>query len=85
MSNQAGRKIGSDDALRFHALRSDGMFVPVPFFFVTETMASAILAERQRIASLAKNTPKQAALLAAYDPLHHAAIFKSILDQFQPR
>lgn len=85
MNDTQGMRAGAHDELRFHSLRADGMFVPVPFFFVTEFIADEILAERQRIAALAKDTPRQAALLAAYDPLHRAAIFKSILGQFQPR
>ena len=71
-------------APRFHIRRPDGFFRSVPFFFVTERMATEILAERERLTAAAADPKKQAALLASYNPQTRAERFRSILNLFHP-
>lgn len=72
---------------RFHTEQRDGLFRPIPFFFVTERMCEEILAERKLIleALPATSRKKQEALFARYDPSVSADAFSNVLSLFHGR
>jgi len=80
MSEDASRT----DPTRFHVLRADGLYEPIPFFLVTDRMAREILDERSRLLALAgAKSDKQARLFARYDPQVSAHAFDAWLQLFQ--
>lgn len=70
--------------LRYHTPGSGGLFVPIPFLFVTDRMCEAILAERERIlgSAQAKVLTRQRRLFDRYDPTRSAAAFQAFLRLF---
>jgi hypothetical protein len=70
--------------LRFHTQGSDGLYVPIPFLFVTERMCDEIVAERELILGMAQAAalPRQRRLFARYDPRRSAAAFHAFLGLF---
>ncbi len=69
---------------RFHTEKSDGLYQPIPFLFVTRRMCADIQAEREAIlgAQSAEARKKQQALFARYDPEVSAHAFNGILNMF---
>ena len=66
------------ESVRFHVLRSDGLYEPITFFLVTNRMAQEILEERARLmASGGANQERQAKLFARYDPQLSSHAFES--------
>ena len=72
---------------RFHAQKADGLYQPIPFFFVTDRMCGEILAEREEImaAMPAATRKRQQALFARYDPNVSAEAFSGLLNLFDSR
>lgn len=72
---------------RFHTAKSDGLYQPIPFLFVTERMCSEILAEREALmaAMPAATRKRQQALFARYDPSLSAEAFSGLLNLFDSR
>jgi hypothetical protein len=70
---------------RFHILRPDGLYGPIRFLFVTDTMCREIVTERDAIlASLPESARKrQSALFERYDPQVSAHAFKALLGIFR--
>lgn len=69
---------------RFHIRKSDDLYQPIPFLFVTERMCAEILAEREEIAARqpAGMRKRQQALFARYDPQVSAEAFGGLLNLF---
>ncbi len=69
---------------RFHRLRKDGLYHPIPFMFVTDRMCDDILDEREMLlASLPAAThPRQKALFTSSDPKASSRAFKHLLRRF---
>lgn len=69
---------------RFHIQKTDGLYLPIPFLFVTKRMCAEILAEREALAEkLPEATRKrQQALFARYDPRVSADAFGGLLNLF---
>lgn len=75
---------------RFHLRQEDGLYQPVAFAFVTDTMCQEIIAERERILAALPPAlgPRQEQRFARYDPRSHLARFNRILAMYrggQPR
>ena len=69
---------------RFHIQKTDGLYQPIPFLFVTERMCAEILAEREEIAGELPEAARkrQQALFARYDPRVSADAFGGLLNLF---
>ncbi len=68
---------------RFRIQKTDGLYLPIPFLFVTERMCAEILAEREALAEkLPEATRKRQALFARYDPRVCAEAFGGLLNLF---
>lgn len=69
---------------RYHRLRKDGLYHPIPFLFVTDRMCDDILDEREMLlASLPAAThDRQKALFAGNDPRASSKAFKHLLRRF---
>lgn len=67
--------------MRYHTRRADGLYAPIPFFFVTDRMCAEILAERKLVlaATPAAARARQASLLERYDPALSANAFRDVL------
>lgn len=67
--------------MQYHTRRADGLYAPIAFFFVTERMCEAILAERKAVlaATPAAARSRQVGLLDSYDPVVSANAFRDIL------
>jgi len=69
---------------RFHILRSDGLFQPIAFAFVTEQMHQEIMLERGAIldAMPPQQQENQKKMLDRYDPRSSAQAFERVLGLF---
>ena len=72
---------------RFHIQKPDGLYLPIPFLFVTKRMCAEILAEREEIAGELPEAARkrQQALFARYDPNVSAEAFSGLLNLFDSR
>ncbi|MBV2263296.1 MAG: hypothetical protein KUL79_07025 [Thauera sp.] len=73
-----------DTLPRFHIRKTDGLYQPIPFLFVTERMCAEILAEREEIAGKLPEAAckRQKVLFARYDPCVSAEAFGGLLNLF---
>ena len=69
---------------RFHIQKTDGLYLPIPFLFVTERMCAEILAEREALAEKLPDATRkrQPALFARYHPRVCSAAFRGLLNLF---
>lgn len=69
---------------RFHLRQEDGLYEPVAFAFVTDTMCRHIVEERTRILAALPPAlrPRQEQRFARYDPRAHLARFNRILAMY---
>ena len=71
-------------ALRFHQLREDGLYQPVPFAFVSAEMCQQMQHERLRLLEQLPSVlhPQQHRLFAGYNPHAWFDAFQGLLQRF---
>lgn len=72
---------------RYHLPGRDGLYVPIPFLFVTDRMCQEIADERQRILDTlpVERHERQNRLFDRYNPQHSSTAFNAMLRLFNHR
>ncbi|ATE60124.1 hypothetical protein [Thauera sinica] len=83
MKSHATEKILPENP-RFHLPKGDGLFLPIPFLFVTERMQGDILSERAVILGSLPSPAReqQIKIFERYDPKSSFDAFQDILRLF---